>query len=195
MREPIRELLVARFEQAIKQQFPDFQISHREADYLVWERRLASNLVVFIVLQILEDEDKFLVEIAWSEDGNFPWAAFDNLDVDATRLLIRLVNLWSPESTEVVWDLAPEVAEADAAYWKALDRGKLLPFVCDPPVELLLTRIDPLVNDVIQKLVQYALPVFRQVAERRDIEWPSATADNAQIPLPRKSKRAKKHGE
>jgi hypothetical protein len=182
MNPQVQDRLTAYFRHELERLLPVFEpVVLPETSYFPWRWQIAPKLVFFIGLSPMEDYDEFVIDIAWSDDGEVPWSAYGGFDPDAQKRCRRLSRLWMTGQDEYIWDLAPEIAAANAAYFKAMDRGKLLPFVRDPPVELVLTRVEPLADDAIQKLIQYGIPLFRRVAEHRGAKWPDSIPTKAQV--------------
>lgn len=175
MRGRLRKKIVAGFEAELRAGFPQFLACNLGGRYPSWSLKLATNLYLFIGLQFFSGKDQFVVNLAWSENGEEPWAWLGRAEVEQMEGCQRLGVLWNRargERHEYVWDLAPEKTAADEAHIKARARGEHLPYAEDPPVELLLPRIEPLVHDAIEKLEQYGIPLFRRVAEAHGVKWP-----------------------
>ena len=89
---------------------------------------------------------------------------------------MRLNNHWEDKATEdkateAFWELTPECTDAiDNRYNARLQGGD---FVSYPavPLEVAMSRIEPLVRDSLEKLEQYAIPLFKRVAEVRNVDW------------------------
>ncbi len=111
MRSAVRKQLVKTFRREFETQYPQFAMLRLPdgTSAKVWEWRVARNLHYFVLLQPFEQDDKFALEIAWSEDGEFPWASMDDVfAADKPRWRERLGCLWQPRGREPVWDAAPK---------------------------------------------------------------------------------------
>lgn len=161
------------FKRELEQRLPQFGFDDKDGQFWIWRWQIASDLHFFVALQGFDRRDQFVLEVAWSENGEFPWGkAGDPIVVEQSEGRERLGFLWSQGPSEPRWDLAPEKTAADEAHIKARARGEHLPYAEDPPVELVLPRIEPLIHDAIEKLEQYGIPLFRRVAEAHGIKWP-----------------------
>lgn len=164
--------------------FPQFTVGYREGQFWTWVWKAAPDLYFFVVLQGFDRKDQFVLEIAWSREDEFPWGAFGDADAGKPELRERLGAIWNSargERHEHIWDLAPEKTAADVEHIEARARGAHLPYADDPPVELLLPRIGPLVHDAIEKLEQYGMPLFRRVAEAHGVKWPDTPRTGEQL--------------
>jgi hypothetical protein len=132
----------------------------------VWNR--PSNVSAFILLQPMQKTDAFAMEIAWSDDGKFPWREFVGALPDRLprRWRGRLSRLWVQSKQEYLWSTSQSDSQAD--FWARLNArepGKALDLLTSPqpPVDEAITKLDPLIQDVIDKLARYALPLFDRV--------------------------------
>lgn len=171
MRGPLKREVFSTFRKEVSQRFLEFALVKEIASFWLWEWRAASNLTFFFALQAFEDRDKFVLEVAWSEDGQFPWKSLGKGKVALPQGRIRLARLWKKGGEEPVWDLAPETTQGTQDHIAARARGEKMAYPTDMPVEQLTPRIPALVHDAIDKLEQYGLPLFRQVAESHHIAW------------------------
>ncbi len=172
MRSAVRKQLIKTFQREFESQYPQFAMLKLPGDtsVKVWEWRVAPSLHYFVLLQPFEQEDKFVLEIAWSEDGEFPWGTMDDvLAPDKPRWRRRLGRSWQPLGRGPVWDAAPEVGEARQARFDAMARGEEWSYPPDPAIDVVIPRIAPLVRDCLQKFQEYGLPIFKQVAQHRGL--------------------------
>jgi len=158
------------FERELTARWPLFALDHSERDWKSWSWRLAPNLVLFVALQTKERVDQFLVEVAWNEEGSFPWGAIGTVDVGGREGRERLSRLWDAE--EPVWDVDPEKTAHIAENFRARRDGKATTEPRDVPLGQAVPRVPALVADAVQKLDQYGMPLFRQVAKARQVKWP-----------------------
>ncbi len=113
-----------------------------------------------------------MLEIAWSEDGEFPWSSFANeFGLDEPRWRKRIGRLWKRGGDEPVWDAAPEVNAATQVRLDAMRRGEPVSYPGPPPpaVDVVIPRIAPLVEDCLQTFRQFGMPIFEQVARHRGL--------------------------
>lgn len=162
------------------QRLSQFQICDRDGDTTCWAWKLAPNLIFFAMLQPFENKDAFTVEIAWSNESQFPYCAPRPFKTHLPEGRLRLSSLWwEPGEREYLWAMVPD--DPDDVFWQNLEakkrRGETLDRRINPRpavVEDLLYRVDPLVDDAMQKLLEHGLPLFRQVAERHGLAWPDS---------------------
>lgn len=172
MRGALLKEVRARFKDELSSRFPQFELTTPDGELWTWAWKIGPNLTFFISLQALARFDKFVVELSWSEDGEFPWSAIRKFSVTKPSGRIRLGRLWEKSGPEPVWDLAPETTADRAEDVKALARGQRTAYPHDQPVDQLLPRVALLVHDAIGKLEQYGVPIYRNIAERYGIKWP-----------------------
>lgn len=172
MRSPIQKELITCFKQEFEPRFPQFKRSESATQSLIWEWKYGPNLTFFILLQPFSRYDQFTVEVAWSEDSEFPWPSLGKAKIEGAQGRVRLSRLWSAAVEAPIWDVAPEEIAAVQADLERLGRGEPQLYPPDPPVELILPRVRPLVRDAVEKLIQYGVPLFRRVAEHRGLNWP-----------------------
>jgi hypothetical protein len=183
MRSLIREELMARFAPELEGRLPQFRCcgkEHGAGDLPIWAWGIAPSLTFFVMLQPLDNKDQFTVEIAWSDDGKFPWRELGLrfFKIESPRSRRRLARLWSKAQIDPVWEVVrSRTLEESRARSQAQSRGdreevRRLDQLIDVSVEEAIQRVSPLVADAVQKLIDYGLPLFRQVAEQRGIGWP-----------------------
>ena len=176
MRHKIRKELLARFRLEFERRLPDFHSHKEKLDDPTWAWQEAPKLTFFVQLQLCDNKDQFVLEIAWSEDGLFPWWPMPStrLQIDAPQWHVQLARLWATAAMADAWEIVPaETASAERkARLAALDRGEVQEFMRETPEEEYLPRVAPLVEDAVQKLIDFGLPLFRRVAEQRGIPWP-----------------------
>ena len=172
MRPAIRKNLVARFASELERRLPTFhQMRAIKGTPPIWACQVTPTLIFFVLLQPFKRADKFALELAWSEDGEFPWEHFGSADYGAPCGRKRY-PCWETRKEEV-WDLAPEVTAALKDKVEAYARGEYVPYSdTDLPVEQVLLNIESIVMDSIQKLIERGLPFFRQLAAHRGIVLP-----------------------
>jgi hypothetical protein len=127
------------------------------------------------MLQPLDKEDQFLLEYAWSANGRYPWQILPSHPPKIKMAVFRgrLARLWATGPLADTWCVVPkETEEEEQARYAALKRGDTKTFFYRPPEEEVLPRVGPLVEDALQKLIDFGLPLFQKVAEKRGITWP-----------------------
>jgi len=121
----------------------------------VWEA--SPGLRFYLLLQFHPHEDWFTLEVAISQSGRWPAFALQpsspDADVKDGDFRFRLGRLWAPPQRDVWWELAPR-PPAGASVDQYMNRA---------PVEELLTKIEPLVEDAVRQIAQHALPYLHKV--------------------------------
>lgn len=171
MRAPIRRQLVATFQREFKKKYPRFlpmKLPPGDSSR-IWERELAPHLVFFVMLDPFDDEDSFVVEIAWNDRHEFPWVGAWHAKIDAPCGRERVGLLCSSSGKDVPWDLAPEREAAMLARFAAWERGETAEYPPPPAVDVVIPRIGRAVDDALQKLQEYGIPLFQKVADHRGI--------------------------
>jgi hypothetical protein len=176
MRSPIRKRVVAYFTNKVQERFPQFIRMAMPGDTSrLWAFRMVPSLTFFILLQPFDREDQFVVEVAWSEDSDFPWGSFGKILVGDSHGRARLPVRGEIGTIGQIWDLAPEATAAIKAELKAYSRGEAVPYRdINPPIENVLPRVEPMVDESIDRLAEVGLPFLRRVADHRKITWPQA---------------------
>jgi hypothetical protein len=172
MRSAIKKQLVKNFAENIENNFPDFlQQKFLDSALYLWRRTIATDLFFLLGLQIFRDKDVFVLEIGWSEDGEFHFDSYPPFDVEKSFWRNRLTKFIKKPRSEV-WDLTPEFTAAREAYIDALDADEPLARPEPPDPEVVIPRIPALVDDALNKFKQYAFPLFNKVARHRGFETP-----------------------
>ena len=177
MRAGLFKLICEQFASAIVKSYPSFKLTKKDQRWWEWRNELASDLHCIIALQAMERDDIFTVEIAWSDENAFPYRAPNKLSLDNVKGRRRLGSIWRDaiepgwSGTSPNWDLVPEMTVAVDEHIRALAQGQNTPLPKPPPIDAAKTRIPPLVDDALAKIDKYAIPMFREVARVREIEW------------------------
>lgn len=172
MRAAIRKRLVATFRHGFEKAYPPFSpIKLKRGSPSVWAWEITPALTFFVSVDPFDGEDRFVIEVAWSDDGAFPWSSIaEPLDFAAPQWRDRLSMLWIHQGKEHVWDLAPEEGIAREARWEARRDGGRVEFPDPPAVDVVVSRIDAAVADCLQKFQEYGVPLFEKVAENRGLK-------------------------
>jgi hypothetical protein len=183
MRSPIGQALRKQFASELAQRLPEFRKGRKELSCQrpIWTVELAPDLTVFIELVPLRRSDEFVVEVGWTDNDNVLVNYSQGpIDTRAHKWGTRLSDLFAPNyiGYEPTWSVAPPLSEEEEEKWHAARRrGEVISFLPPPPpVEEILHRVGPLVKDAVDKIVIYAMPIFRRVAEERGLSWPSTNA-------------------
>jgi hypothetical protein len=163
MKEPVLKDLVAAFEGEMSRCLPRFKRFY-DPNYVdlhlsFWAWTLSSRLTFFLLISAAEDHDEFGVEIAWSDDGLFPWrnpARPGNRLEELPRVREDLSFLWV-NKVAYRWAVIPRLkwkdhqAKSEARKRGDMEEVRRLNSLQDVPMDEALRRIGPLVNDAVQK--------------------------------------------
>ena len=167
MRGPLKKEMLACFKKQIETRLSQFKPIPENRDPWIWEWRVEGNRTFFVLLQPMEKRDQFTVEVSWSESGQFPWGEIGTRKIDRPIGRLRLPNLWAHDEVGDVWDVDPAKSAGARLHLDALRKGVSGPYPVDSPIDQILPGIPALVIDAVDKLVQFGLPLFQQVAEVR----------------------------
>jgi len=172
MRKALRKELIACFKREFEARFTRFTLFDEERHAWTWAWKITPQLSFFVMLQAFESKDQFVLEVCWSEDGEFPWGAMGKTKIDRPQGRERLGGIWRQGKEDPPWDIAPEVTAAMREGLEALARGESPKYPPYSPVEQIVHRVGPLVHDAVARFERDGLPLFRRVAEARGVEWP-----------------------
>lgn len=176
MRARLRAAVEKCFERCLKSDLPGFERVDQVAlpdECELYERRVTSKFLLYVMLQYHDNEDSFTIEIGWTLNGFFPEhlpmprPPFE--DAPTGDMLFRLGRLWEP-TRDHWWHLAPvayEVPLEEAL--KDYDRFLHDSFLNRPSVKELLPRVKPLVRDAVSKLLEYGMPYFQKIADKNAV--------------------------
>ena len=163
MQSKLAKALRNQFETELKRNVPAF-LEDKESElppgWRSYRLNVAPGLTLFIALCLSPKDDRFTVELGWSEIGRLPAAgAFGPTDPPkGGGLTFRLSALWHPQRHD---------------YWWVLGRQRTLEemanFVPDQPAEEKLPDVAPKVADAIEKIVMFGLPYFEMIAAEKGV--------------------------
>ncbi len=185
MQAPLRKKTLELFRKKMKAQLPLFDLVSKGRESPMWSLSVDPSLTFFILLSISHDYDKFYVEFAWSDEGEFPWKGVtepgqtgrslfsSDITVEAPQCRERLPLLWTKH--DIAWSVVPELSGEERTR-KILesDDDDFTWIEPDLPVQEALKRVPALVDDAVSKVAEYAIPLFKKVMEHHRLEWPSA---------------------
>ena len=169
MRSKLGKAVRARFAARLRGVLPQFrEIKTAEippgSRLYCWER--APDLSFYLLLLVFPQWDEFTIEVAWSRKGQFPDRTMfcdpDEEPQDGT-LGFRLGRLWEVNKG-VWWQLTEYPSPAQ------LERSLLTGQDVMPPVEEIMPNVIPMVDDAINRIVEYAVPYFTKVAKKYGYE-------------------------
>lgn len=140
-------------ERQLKTALPQFtKASGKGPPMYFW--RTEGGLTFFLLLVIDPHWDRFTIEAAWKENGDFPWNGdlFESpfmLNTSGRRF--RLVRLWDDGRSDYWWELASPNGQDNIA---AVLRDQ-------PRVSL--SDLGALVGDAVERIKAHALPYFEDV--------------------------------
>ena len=185
MKEALSKELLACLSKEIEARLGQFRPIEGDSGPWRWQWRVTDNLTFFVLLQPIDYLDQFTLEIAWSESGDFPWGAMGKKKVERAKGRLRLPDLWTQGPVEFLWDVDPAKTAATKLYLESLRTEKALAAPKDSPDEEVLPRVRALAHEAVDKLEQYGLPLFLQVAEVRGLKIESTSAARFDAPVER----------
>ncbi len=133
------------------------------ADLYVWRFSRDLNFFVYLLPNPKSYRDSFMIEIAWSS-GEFPRkdALQDSRGLNGlSDGRVRLPVLWRER-----WESAVE------PWWKlggSVSLGSTEEFYSEEETRRRLARVPERVADALEKINQYALPLFERIASERQL--------------------------
>ena len=170
MRKQIAKVLREAFESKVRERLPGFRpekVRIGSRTETVFGRRCDANLFFFILLVLDPKRDWFTVESGWSNNGKFPADELPDIPTEKTcgraAMLFRVPFLWAKK--DEWWELAPEWSDEDWDEWLFNDKERP-----DEPTEVVLAKVPPVVDEVIDKIQKHLIPFFRRVSARHGVQ-------------------------
>lgn len=164
MRSELGKAVRRRFHEQLKVKLGQFEeVKPEQSEIATGSRlyrwRVGHNLDFYLLLQMHHTEDWFTLELAWTSNGRWPAYSFlpgtpDGEPRDGD-LRFRLGQLWADPREDVWWQLTPR-PPAGASFDEYRQRV---------PITEALARVEPLIEDALQRLVHYGLPYMLKVVE------------------------------
>jgi len=131
----------------------------------MYEREIDSSLSFYVVLLLHQRYDSFTIEIAYSENRQWPASMAPQPDPYCTpqdgQVRFRLSQLWAVDlSKDYWWWLEREVTLADFSGHSENRES----------IDLVISRIDNAVNDATERIFIYGISYFRQIAAAHGVE-------------------------
>lgn len=127
----------------------------------VYAWQLVPDLAFYLALIIDHRWDAFTIEVAWSRDAKWPAYALLGMPTDHADMMarLRIASLWGSKR-DFWWHLSREFSldEIEEATRTLSDLNE--------PLELVLPRVEPMVDDAVSRIIDFALPYFEQTACR-----------------------------
>lgn len=159
MRSKIGKTLRKEFDLRLRNTFPQFSEDKSSVkppgcrDY-VW--KLKNQLSAFISLICSPKGDSFTIDIAWTTNDKYPDRAItypeDSPQDGNSRF--RLSQMYGSKR-DYWWQLSKEMSIDDDFFTFE-----------EEPVEVALSRIDPALDDVFDKIEKYVMPYFDRLSHR-----------------------------
>lgn len=166
MRSPLGRRVRRRFGARLKQILPQFDEAKDELipqGCRLYRWRPGGAVTFYLFLLIDPQSDRFTVEVVWTLTGQWPptfrgWGAPDDQPTEGT-VEFRLCRFWEPKQ-DIWWEVARLPTMED------LERAILTLGDYEEALENALPRVEPLVDDAINRIEQHALPYFANIAAR-----------------------------
>lgn len=162
MRRAVRKQLFSFFDKAMSKCFPEFELflpKSQPVEYRLYRRPHQDGGTQFIALVTHESRDMFTLELAWSDDNEFPAYAMPSLPGDPPRpkVRLRISSFWRRTGADEWWELTTPIEKGlPPEQWAA----RLL--APPEPVEVVCGRIAPAVQEAVSRLQSYALPYLER---------------------------------
>jgi hypothetical protein len=115
-----------------------------------------------IMHQVSHNDEHFTIELMTNTAAELPLSgASRNPKVDPYRVPIRFraARLWSSSAKDPWWEVEPAMTRQE------IERRLRDHDYCSTPVDEFLPRLEPLVDDAVDKLIESAVPYFQKVME------------------------------
>jgi hypothetical protein len=166
MRSDYGKLLRSAFEQKLLAALPQFTRSNETQippGCRLYEWLISTQLTAYLLL-VPSDSEHFTIEIGWTHGGPFPFALFIPQVIRHGSFRCRLSRMWNPPC-DYWWKVTAQRTVKDMTLEEIgrfdTDFLNPPPKMTDADREVLRTAVD----DAIQKIKQYAIPYFEQVAQ------------------------------
>ncbi|MGD9723623.1 MAG: hypothetical protein AB7O59_19980 [Pirellulales bacterium] len=167
MRSDYGKLLRKQFEEVLLRTLPQFERSSETENLQgcrLYESRLTPALVGYIFLIVSIHSEWFTIELGWSHDGRFPSWLIPVRGPERGAYRLRIAELWHA-TKDHWWKVTAQRTVRDMTLEEIgrfdMDFLNPPPKMTDADREVLRTAVD----DAIQKIQQYAIPYFEQVAQ------------------------------
>jgi hypothetical protein len=170
MRSKLKRAVMKRFLDHIPAICPEFELFQKEHDMLRWKRKIAENLIYIISVWTHDQGDIFNVDLRWTndEDNWFYGKAHLYPENESGNGSLTWLTMTGPGFIPC-FELDPE---RESSFGTG-DISNIIPQIA---LEIALNRADPLVDDALNQIRQYAMPFFHKVAETHNIPWPDDLA-------------------
>ena len=159
MRSKLAAAVRKRFAQRMKQEFPHFkQVKEPTArDLMLFRSDAIPPAVAYIALQMHSNLDWFTLEGAYTKRNRFP-ADMPPLGPgspgESGDLRFRLSELWTKPPRDIWWEFLPRPTVENTLEY----------FQNPPAIDGLLSKVDSLVDDAIERISKHAVPHFERLA-------------------------------
>lgn len=176
MRERLAKIVKNHFAELMEKKLPHFEHFKIHSGHL-YRWQISKDFYCYLLLHLYKQADWFTVEIAWSSDRNL---FTDKVDYKAEHKTFRIQNLWGQK--EDFWWMLPEERHFQEclamekqkrfkttgigfdinSFDKQMERRRkqLMMEVTQKEV----SEIKAQVEDAIERIIQYAIPYFHEVA-------------------------------
>lgn len=188
MRKEFATALKKQFATRLQQRLPQFRPEKGTGPFagrlFKWSVRPGFDAFLFLMIG---REEHFTIEAAWSRDGQFPAVDLDapiKLPAPTTSPLqlgadrFRIPDLWVTGG-DFWWEIIPKPSwEERMRYLDELTSGA---FEERPPSPEAFAKVGALVEEAVERIVQYAVPYLAEISRRATAE---SKADGEDTPRP-----------
>lgn len=176
MRAKLKKVVKARFEEGVPARCPSFEIFLNNSGLMMWCRKLAEQLYVFVELYFYEKEDRFAVQVKWNQDREWRSSGYHQPERPFGGETLQRIR--GCENGEDFWDLDPEYTLARAREYELFKKThELVISTLDPTlIETVMPLVAPAVDDALNLLAEFGMPFLKRVAAVHNVAWPDDLA-------------------
>jgi hypothetical protein len=166
------------FSLQMKAVFPSFvrmKSGRLPAPLWLYGTHAGPSLWFFIMLHIFEQRDQFTVEVACNNEPKPPESMITfapDLPEPRCPEFFRIDCLWQA-NWDAIWTLAKDLLmDSDAMITMPPEEFVEKSFLDNrEPVQTALERVEPSVSDAMDRIIQYVIPYFKEVAAAYGVIW------------------------
>jgi hypothetical protein len=164
MQSKLAKAIRTQFAKELKKRFPMFDLdmgAELPSGWRAYRFDASASFTAFVVLCFSPRDDRFTLEVAWSQVGRLPPAGASppNAPPKHGGLSCRLSALWHPQEHDYWWLLGRERTMEE-----------MLNFVPDQPAEQKIPDVAPKVGEAIEKLITFGIPYLEATARRMGLD-------------------------
>lgn len=176
MRTKLKKAVKARFSEGSPARCPGFDLWVNNSCLMIWRRKVAERLYIFVELEFHEKRDSFIAQVKWSQDGEWYSGGMDSPERPFGSETLQRIR--GCKNGEDLWDLDPEYTAGRAREYDSFKKThELVISTLDPtPIETVMPLVAPAVDDALSLLTDYGMPFLKRVAAVHNVAWPDDLA-------------------